>query len=86
MYTDARTSGLKTENIEPSSKVAGYIDRSIASKVVGRKGDLLGAILMVVDEASTILGDRLLALEGDSIVRYYNIEKSSLSWIENECP
>lgn len=84
MYTDARTSGLKTENIEPSNRVAGYIERSMASKVVGTRGDLLGAILMDVDEASTIRGDRLLALEGDSIVGYYNIGKSFLTWIENE--
>lgn len=56
----------------------------MASKVVGTRGDLLGAILMDVDEASTIRGDRLLALEGDSIVGYYNIGKSFLTWIENE--
>ena len=68
MYTEARTSGLSTENIEPRSRVAGYMERRTASKVVGMKGDLRGIILVVVDEASTMRVERLFVVEGESII------------------
>lgn len=67
LYSEARTSGLRTEKIEPRMRVAGYMERRIASKVVGMKGDFLGVILGAVEGVSGIRVERRFVFEGESI-------------------
>jgi len=82
LYGADLAAGSRRAKREPMTRVAGYMDKRIVSREVGRKGDLLAVIFAVVEElpfALFKLGgdgaggrfwirfDRLGVVDGDSI-------------------
>ena len=98
LYGAARATGSRTANRDPTTRVVGYMERRIASRYVGMKGDLRAAIFGIFEgveggpfvvlgveggESFWMRAERRGVVDGESICRCYNIWWKSVECFAN---